>query len=80
MISLSVTDRSITNFKQLTWGFLVVGALVLVSDITFRICFQIELTVGEPRAVLLPLYRRLKNKQTDPVPCLGHERFERNIR
>ncbi len=62
MISLSVTDRSITNFKHLTWGFLVVGALILVSDITFRVCFQIELTVGEPCAVSLHIIQTDYNK------------------
>ena len=63
MISFSVTDRSITNFKQLIWGFLIVGALILVSDVTFQICFQIKLIVGEPLNYICNVLMVLFNKQ-----------------
>jgi len=45
-VNLTVSDRSVTNVKQLTLGIIAVIALVLVSDFTFKIYFQLNLIVG----------------------------------
>ncbi len=46
MINFSVTNRSVTHFKHIALGLLIVGAVLLISDVTFKIFFQIQIIVG----------------------------------